>query len=349
MPTESGPSCPITYPGFVFRTLRQDGHHAEALLAGTGLTAEAFDDGKARIEYQVLGRLMHNAVALTGDPHLSLRLAQRFDAQYIGLPAFAAMSAPSFVEGLRVMQRFFSLIFSAIEFTLPEEDAPQCRDEVAICLRSTAALENAGFGANISALIGSANLLNRMLRTHSVVCRAETRARQPDGWETIAIDIGFPISFECNEDRLFFPQALLSQPLPGADPINHPHLLALCEDLVTSIGSDETPAKRVLRFLEEGDNLSRSLGETAAALGYSERGLRRQLEMAGTSFRRLVDEIRQRRAQELLGRSSHPISLIAQDLVRYAIEFLPELQEMDRHDPSRVPRRGCPPKNGGQK
>lgn len=55
--------------------------------------------------------------------------------------------------------------------------------------------------------------------------------------------------------------------------------------------------------------------ETAATeLGMSERNLRRQLSQSGTSYKKVVDDVRAARARELLKVAGLPISNIAYDL-----------------------------------
>jgi len=307
-------ACPMNYPGFVFRTLRRNGYRVDAILAGTGLSAESFEDPDTAIEYATLQRFLLNAVEHTGDPHLGCRLARRFDAQYIGLPAYAAMSAARFEDALRVLSRYFSLTFTAIDFVFPDVEADRAPGEAAIRLRSKFPFQDVEYFVSSSALVGCTELFKAMLRAERVVSRAETTASEPAGWADVAEEIGFPVRFDCEEDRLFIHETLLNQPLPGADPISHPQLLALCDQFSARTDPEASPASEVLEFLERGDNLHASLSQAAAALGYSERGLRRRLEGAGTSFRKLSEHVRARRARELLTRTAQPIHVIAQGL-----------------------------------
>ena len=54
--------------------------------------------------------------------------------------------------------------------------------------------------------------------------------------------------------------------------------------------------------------------EVAAALGFSERTLRHQLRNQGTSFRRILEELRFARARQLLEGSQLPVEAIAGQL-----------------------------------
>lgn len=111
------PAISMNYLGFVFRTLRKDGYEVETLLAGTGLTAEQLEDPDFRCDFWSNCRFYKNAIALTNDPHLGPKLAQRFETNYIGLPAYAAMNAACLDEALGVLNRLnITLTLLLLEF-----------------------------------------------------------------------------------------------------------------------------------------------------------------------------------------------------------------------------------------
>jgi len=307
--TLDDPALPMDYPGFVFRTLCKDGYDSKSLLAGTGLTAEHLKDPKFRTSFAPIRQFLLNAIAATGDQHLGIRLAWRFEPNYIGLPAYAAMNAAHFEDALVLLTRFFFLSFPAIDFSFP--DAVSEKDEVGVRLRPKFPLEEITYFGTSSALIGCNGLFNAMFREKQVVSRGEMTIREPEGWAEIAEDIGFPIRFEASENRLIFPSELLTHPLPGGDPINHQRLLQLCEKFAADAEYETTLASRVLSFLETDGNLGTSLSLAASKLGYSERSMRRQLERTGTSYRILTDQVRERRAKELLTGTARSIQDIA--------------------------------------
>lgn len=312
--TTEDPALPMNYPGFVFRALRNDGYEAGALLVGTGLKESHLKDPHFRCGYEALRRFYLNALEQTGDPHLGIRLALRFDPTYIGLPAYAAMNAARFRDALSVLNRFFFLTFPAIEFTFPDNAANPRPGEAAIRLRPKLPLGNIAYFACTSALIACHGLCKWILRTDQVALRAEATISEPEGWSTVAAQVGFPVRLGASENRLMFPKALLNRPLPGADPINHSRLLALCKNLAAAAAFETTVVNQVMAFIEKEQNLGARVSAAAAALGYSERSLRRQLEQSGTSYRNLVDQVRERRAREMLAGSGLPVQAIAYEL-----------------------------------
>ena len=312
--TAEDPAVPMNYPRFIFRALSEDGYDAEALLAGTGLTVELLEHPSFRGGFWQIHRLVKNAIELTGNPHLGPQLAVRFEPNYIGIPAYTALNAPRFCDALEVFNRFFFLTFPAIEFAFPDTDTELALGEAAIRFRPKLAFGDIDYFVFSSALVVCEGLCKTMLRANRVASRAEMTIREPEGWAASNTYVGFPVRFEASEHRYIFPAELLNQALPGADPINHPRLLTLCEQFAAETAFETTPASQVVAFLEAERNLGAPLAEAAATLGYSERGLRRQLERSGTSYRKLVDQVRERRAREMLAKRSRPIQAIAHDL-----------------------------------
>jgi AraC-like DNA-binding protein len=312
--TPDDPALTMTYPGFVFRALCRQGHAAEALLAGTGLSADQLVDPNHRCEFAPLRRLLMNAIRQSGDPHLGLRLARQFEPTYIGLPAYAAMNAASFRDALAVLNRFFAIAFPAVEFDHSEVLADPGRHEAAVCLRPRFAFDGIEYFARISALIACEGLFRGMLRMDRVVDRIETAVGEPEGWADVRHEIDYPVVFGAGADRLVFPTAYLDRPLPAHDPVNHTRLTGLCETFALALAIKPRAAAQVLAFLERQPALTASVAEVALALGYSERNLRRQLERSGTSYRKLFDEVRANRARSLLGTTDRAIQTIAFDL-----------------------------------
>ncbi len=308
------PAIPMNYLGFVFRTLGKDGYEAGSLLAGTGLTAEQLEDPNFRCDFWSHRRFYKNAIALTNDPHLGPKLAQQFEINYIGLPAYAAMNAACLGDALEILNRFLFLTFPAIEFTFPDEEVEPQTGEVAIRLRPKLEFGDITYFVFCSGLVVCDGICRQTLRAVQAASRAELTISEPEGWVDAASFLNFPVRFDSLEHRLFFPTDLLHQPLPGADPINHKWLVGLCEQFAAEASFETTVDIQVVTFLKARCNLDVSMSEVAAALGYSERRLRRQLERCGVSFRNLVDQVRETRARWMLVNTSTTVEAIAHEL-----------------------------------
>ncbi|MEE4210430.1 MAG: AraC family transcriptional regulator, partial [Parvularcula sp.] len=219
--TSDKPAIPMHYPGFILRTLCKDGHAAEDLLAGTGLTADQFVDPYFRAPFDSGKRFVINVLEQTGDPHIGLRIARVFEAHIMGLPAYTAMNAATFRDALEILNRFFSMTFPAMELRFPSEAGGLGDGELAIRLRPRFPVDEISYFASCSALIVCHQLLKGILRERIVASRFETYVSEPDDWAVVAPDFDpIPVLFDAPENRLIFKGEFLDRPLPGADPLN---------------------------------------------------------------------------------------------------------------------------------
>lgn len=307
-------ALPMNYPGFVFRALRDDGIAADALLEHTGLTEALLVDPHHRSDFGQLRRFYLNVIAASGDPHIGVRLAGRFRASQVGLPFLAAMHAASFADAIQMLGRFLRLTFPALVLEGPVVPAGGTGSEVSVSIRPTWPLGDIAYFATSGALVVCDGIFRALLQGTQVTQRAELVVAKPDGWDQVAPEIPFPVCFEAERNALIFPASLLDMPLPTHDPINLQQLLGVCERLEGQARTGGSAAGQVLRHLEESGMFAASIGQVATALGHSERGLRRQLARSNTSYRRLVQEARYGKAQQLLSDPTLSIATIAFEL-----------------------------------
>jgi AraC-like DNA-binding protein len=307
-------ATPVNYPSFIFRSICKSPIDVGSVLAGTGLTSEVFERPGFRLELPILRRFLSNVTQHTQDPHIWLRLAPNYKTEYIGLPAHAAMNAPRLVDGLEIFNRFEQLAFPLIGYSFDRTHAGRATSEAEICYRHKFP-EDLTYCLLGCSLVVALNVLDEMLKVRGVATRVEFSVPKPSGWDALAADISLvPFHFDAAETKIVFPSEMLQRPLPGADTINHRRYVAMCEDLAAEPGPSECPVDRILGYLEQTEDNDAQLSSAAFALGYSERTLRRHLENAGTSFRRLKEQTRLKRAEELLLNTSLSIHVIAHEL-----------------------------------
>lgn len=112
---------------------------------------------------------------------------------------------------------------------------------------------------------------------------------------------------------LAFPAADLSDALDGAHPAVRALVHATLEQELAQLGEQrvdvvEAVATRIRSSLARAP----AAAETARALGVSLRTLQERLQARGTTYRRLVDEARQARAQELLADPAMTVEAVAE-------------------------------------
>ena len=119
-----------------------------------------------------------------------------------------------------------------------------------------------------------------------------------------------PVEFNANSFQLFFPASLLSYRSLYAEPeLLNLHIQAADQHLAHLRQQDLIVEVRSLlgALLESGDT---TLVKVAARLSVTPRHLRHQLDLAGTSFQRLLNDYRHRLARRLLSQTDEAISEI---------------------------------------
>jgi len=293
-------AAPINYPSFVLRSVCKCPADVEAILAGTGISQDMFDNPRFRLELPILRRFVSNVIERTQDPHIWLRLAPKYKTEYIGLPAQAALNASTFIDGLATFDRFAPLAFPLIGFGFDRTRAEHetCESGISYHPKFPEDITYSLLGA---AFIIAHTVLDEMLQTSGVVSRIECAWTRPKDWAELEPEIsGLPFHFGAHRNRIVFPSSWLHRHLPGADPINHQRYLAMCQHLALEPQASASLVIEVLGYIERTRDYRAGQATAASALGYSERTLRRHLAKADTSFAKLKEHVRRAHAQELL-------------------------------------------------
>lgn len=307
-------ATPVNFPSFVFHSLCTSPEAIEAALAGTCLTKADFEDPTFRLDLPTLHCFISNMIDHTGDPHVWVRQARSYKVEYIGLVVQAAMNAPRLVDGIKVLNRFAPVAYPKVGHTFDPSLSEHDAAESEISFQPVVDFTPHEYSHVGAALVITNRVLNEMLRSPLVATRIEFALDKPEGWDAFAPsmnDTFVPVQFGGIRNRIVFPKARLDEVLPGADPINHKRYIELCDKTAAELVIAPTPVEQVLQYLSNCGDLNVPLSTAASALGFSERSLRRHLERANTSFRRLKDEVREQRACALLRNPDLSIQVIA--------------------------------------
>lgn len=125
---------------------------------------------------------------------------------------------------------------------------------------------------------------------------------------------GCPVRFEFGEAQLVLRNETLAIPMPGADAGLHAILrrhVSLLLERLPNLSSSEKLARLDLRAAIQAGGSALSLESTAQRLGVSARTLQRRLREEGTTFQRVLDDVRREFASRYLADEAKSISDIA--------------------------------------
>ncbi|WP_169813096.1 AraC family transcriptional regulator [Nocardia jejuensis] len=265
-------------------------------LAGSGLEPDAVNDPNSEVTARQELTVIRNLLARFGaDAGLGVEVGARYHLSLYGPWGLALLSSRTLREAIEVALRYVDLAFAFGELTF-EESGGRARlifddHEVPEDVRPFLA----------ERVLTGIQVISRGLFTAGVpMSRVTFRHAAPSDISRHAAIFGIDPDFGALLNETAFDNAYLDMPLPQANEWARSNCEQLCRDLL---------AKRQARTGVAGavrDLLVRNPGEipdqtaVACALYMSPRTLSRRLNEENTSFRVLLDEVRQMLSEQLL-------------------------------------------------
>jgi AraC-like DNA-binding protein len=278
------------------------GELGEQLQGGLGLAGD-------RIPIDVAHQALLFAIEQTGDADLGLKAARRLILGDVGAIDYVVSSATTVRSAIEHAGRYARLINDVLDVKLElEGSVALVRLENRVALpRAAADFQLGGFFRNhVRDWLGSRIGELTVWFTHDAPAelREYERTFAPAKLRFSAPVLGFA-----------FDRHILDLPLPNADPNLHAMLVPFADQMLSARPAAATVSANVrsligLQLADGGPDVAK----VASRLGMSLRTLARRLETEGTTFRELVDEVRQQLALEHVGRRDASFSDITDQL-----------------------------------
>ncbi|WP_459960380.1 AraC family transcriptional regulator [Nocardia sp. IFM 10818] len=272
------------------------GMPAAACLAGTGLTPETVIDPHAEITARQEIAVVRNVLARFGDePGLGVEAGSRYHVSLYGPWGLALLSSRTLRDSVDVALRYVGLAFAFGRLSFEES-----RGEARLVLDDREIPADVRPFLTERVMTGIQTLGRELYATEVPVQRVSFRHAAPGDTSRYRSVFGVEPVFGAPANVTAFDSVYLELPLPQANEWARSTHEQLCRDLL---------ARRQARTGVAGtvrDLLVRKPGEVpdqtavAAELFMSPRTLSRRLNEEGTSFRALLDEVRQMLSEELL-------------------------------------------------
>ena len=250
------------------------------------------------------------ARAIFEDPRetLGIEVARALPLEVTGLWGFLLRSSNTFGDMLRRAERYMRVVNRYREFVLEDhgrqfamrcphpDPSPYGRREQVVCT-----------------LLGHWIAWGRELtRARIAVDEARFQWSGPRDREPFERFFEGRVRFGATEDALLLPSDALNLPLVESTPELGEQFEAYAAALVRRMGAQSSLVERVKEAIAEG-LLAGSAREGAVAqrLALTVRTMHRRLDEAGTSFRKIRDELLRERAEELLRERRVPIGEVS--------------------------------------
>lgn len=257
-------------------------------LARAGLGRAALAEDGARVPFDRMAAFFEAAAEATGDPSLGLRFGLSRDARDAGLIGYVGLASPDLRAALVGLSRLHRVFSDAVDIDISRLAA----GEVAWAFRGDPARPRRQMQE-----FSAGNILAFLRRAtgRRLVPRGVTLPQAAGGMpEAAAALFGCPVVQDGAWVRLALEPEAMRLPLVTADG----RLLAILQTHAREVLARMAPrraplSERVVRALLDGLAQGGARQEVVAAeLGMSVRSLSRRLAAEGTSFARLLDDLR---------------------------------------------------------
>jgi AraC-like DNA-binding protein len=266
------------------------------LFAATDLTPEMLADAEARVSPAQFCVAWAEAVRLSGDPTLSLRIARATPPGAFGIVEYVCRSAATLRDALTQWCRFLGILDSAVEVGLVDVGSQTALRVITESEAPAPASHELCFALVVER---ARAMLPGPLGVAEV--RFTHRVGEPEASRHRAF-FGARVRFGARHTELVFDRDVLAVPLVTADPNLLEILLPAAEGKRGQPSPEALLADQVRRALRAA--LCRddaNLDAIARRLGLTGRSLQRRLRDEGTSFQAVRDEIRRELADRYLG------------------------------------------------
>lgn len=279
----------------------------ERCLAGTGLDPEQVADPAGELRGLQELEVLRNILRMLGpEVPFALMAGLRYHPTSHGMWGFAVLSSASFRDAIEVGQRFWDLSYSFNQVGF-ESDGKLARfiyDSAGNPDDLRCALVERDLGALVTF---ERDIHGRMIPP---VAMELCGPRPPYADEFLPL-FGVEPRFGCEANHFIFDAALLETPQAMADAFGRRVSEEQCSLLIERRGARAGAAGSVRAEILRKPGEFPSMQEVAAKLGSSTRTLHNQLAREGTSYRELLEEIRETLAEGLLMSSRLTVDEIA--------------------------------------
>jgi AraC-like DNA-binding protein len=270
------------------------GYSEAQLMRKTGITLEQITPPESMAPMQACAEIFNRAVALTGDDLVHCKWAQERRLRRLGVIGYLGRVSPTVQDLLENLNRYQRTISEAISVDLSQLESE------GIYRWTTTLPAEADCGYMVEAqviqlLSGLDRILPRDLRPGRLSL-AHHRVKNRDAFAKF---VKCPVYFDQHDNELEFPKADLELPLSTADNELYTILRNHCDMVL-----EQTPSSRTdIRVQVEGkivDRLSTgqaNIEKVSRDLGMSSRTLARRLGEAGTTYQKVLSNLRRALAE----------------------------------------------------
>lgn len=297
-------SISTEYAPLLINLLKNYNISEQQLFAGLPDVSDRAASG--RLALQDFEQVVLRAMELTQAPWLGWEFGATMTLSSHGFLGYAAMSSETLRDALELAVKYLGIRSTLFEIQLSVDG------EVAILQVDELVALNAMRPFMVESLFSSFHFMGqKMMGGLPIEGELRFAFAEPTYFERMRPLIPVKVTFDCAYNQMRFPASRLEQPLRFADPRLAQMAEAQCERELASIKSPPKLLNQVRRIILSRAGHFPSVEQAATELHMSSRTLKRKLQVLGTSYQQILDDLRKGLAVEYLTQSDISVDDIA--------------------------------------
>ncbi len=286
--------------------LAKEGVDTDDWLARVGLTIDKIDQPDQLISFAQFKTLISEAIGLSMQPAIGLRVGQRLGLTTHGMLGYAIIASSCLRETVELFSRYLNTRTPLIRVELVSTI-----ELLKVELHECYPLAEIRIPFLESAIFTLYNLLMQVTNKKAPIERIEFPYHQPVYIDLYRQSFAQPVRFGCQVASLSLPESQLDKPLLMADQNSLTQAKLICEQELIKLQSEEKLQSRVRKYLLSSENHFPPLKDVAEYFQVSQRTLHRRLQENSSSYSSILRSVREYRADEMLSKKGMTIQEIA--------------------------------------
>ena len=305
-------AIPMSQVSNMVETLIRYGHTVESILQDTGIVESDLVDMEQRVSYRQRIQQVNNVIELMDDPGFWLEFESEVSISDYGLLGYAMMSSATLERAVQIAVKYHKMAGAMYDFSFIEEEG-----------EAVLRLDHLLAGGIVSQYMIE-ELFTSITPLISLLMGVRFKPNAINlNYEPPAYQARYRIAFDCqvnfnqNYCEYRFDASLLSQRLAAADSNAAKSCEDACRKLLLQMEIEEDLISRICHLLLSTPGEFPKLDIIASRLSIGTRTLRRRLKGLGTSYQRILDDVKKELAIEYLQTTSLSVQEIS-DLLGYS-------------------------------
>ncbi|NNM51099.1 MAG: helix-turn-helix domain-containing protein [Pseudomonadales bacterium] len=306
------PETEITLPGYYVRQIVEQvatmGADVDSWLKASGLDRHVLDESTLHLDFTLFRQLVLHALQLTQEPALGLLVGSGLLVNTHGILGYAAMNSGSIRQVIELFERFISLRTTLVSITHDTQGA-----SLRVLFKEPLPLGDIRRPILEAVVLAIKHVLDFITLG---TCQVQKVAFSFAADDTrLARDLfRCDVAYAQTWTGFMLPLDVLDQPLKMADPATFQDAALICQRELDKRHHQEFLSSRLRQWLIEQQSSFPSLQVAARWFHLSPRTLHRRLSEEGTSFHKVLDDVRHTLAIEHLKSGRLAIQEIAYTL-----------------------------------